>query len=122
MSVSIVVDYSNGAIKSYGGVALSGGPHHSVMGALRAAGSGGPGLEVDFAAASTDRGGREIGSITSVDGLPGDDSDKVWQVFVNGSRVREQREPVPGQPTQEAIPAINDGDQICLKLVVPEAD
>jgi len=125
MGVSIVVDYSNGVIKSYSGVALGAGrADHSVLAVLGAAGSAGPGIDVEVAFASdfTDRGGREVGGITSVDGLPGADSDKGWQLFVNGRRITEHREPMPDNPAQDGVPSINDGDHICLMLVSPESD
>jgi hypothetical protein len=112
-AVSLLVDYSNGATKSFAQIALTG--RMSPTQALDAAASIGPGLVYEFSG-GVDRGGRIVGSIKSVDGI-GETDDHEWGVWVNGRLIGTLRQVVPESVTRFGDVDLEPGDSILLKLV-----
>ncbi len=114
MSISLTIDYSNGAVKSFGHIDFHDGM--TVLDVLRATQSIAPGLDFAFHKTFTDRGGREVGFISSVDGVDTMDSDREWQLWVNVEPVEELRQPTPLSSAQFDFVTLKDGDSISLKL------
>ena len=113
-AVSILVDFSNGVTKSFAQVPLSG--RMSVTQALDAAASVSPGLVYDFDADFVDRGGRNVGTIKSVDGIAESESLE-WGVWLNGRVVGSLRQVVPESVLPFGLTDLKPGDSILLKLV-----
>ena len=113
-AVSVLVDFSNGATKSFAQVALSG--RMSVTQALDAAALIAPGLAYEFDAEFVDRGGRNVGTIKSVDGI-GETEDREWGVWLNGRVIGSLRQVTPESITPFGATDLEPGDSILLKLV-----
>lgn len=113
-SISVLVDFSNGATKSFAHIPLSG--RMSVTQALDAAKLIAPGLSYQFDAEFVDRGGRNVGTIESVDGIAESD-DREWGVWLNGRVIGSLRQVVPGSVTPFGETDLEPGDSILLKLV-----
>lgn len=113
-TVCVLVDFSNGASKAFAQVPLA--DRTSVTQALDIAGSIAPGLSYEFDAEFVDRGGRNVGTIKSVDGV-GETSDREWGVWVNGKVIGSLRQVVPESITPFGEMDLRPGDSILLKLV-----
>jgi hypothetical protein len=112
-AVALIVDYSNGVQKSFVGIPWK--HDMAVFDALEAAGSISPGLTFEFAKSGVDRGGRDIGSILSIDGLGADQPDQKWLVWVNREFFGTELRTV-GTHAKSGLPAVEPGDVIALKL------
>lgn len=113
-AVSVLVDYSNGATKNFAQIPLSG--RMSVTQVLDAAVLIAPGLRYEFDSDFVDRGGRNVGTIKSVDGI-GETNDREWGVWVNGRVIGSLRQVVPESVTPFGATDLKPGDSILLKLV-----
>jgi len=117
--VSVVVDFSNGVTKIFAQVV---GPQlglnrpMGVTDALDAAGRLPPGLDYQFDAEFTDRGGRVVGTLLSVDGV-GETDDAEWGVWVNGRVIGDLRQVTPESITSFGETQLETGDSILVKLV-----
>src|SRR5215471_10951251 len=81
-AVTLTVDYSNGAIRSFAGLPWAQGT--DVLGVLRAAGSKNPKLIFEFTVTlQSDRAGRQRGFIASIDGVKADQINQKWLLWVN---------------------------------------
>lgn len=116
-TVSILVDFSNGATKSFAQVPLAG--RMSVTQALDAAASIAPGLTYDFDATFVDRGGRNVGTIKSVDGVV-ETQEQEWGVWLNGRVIGALRQVVPESLTPFGETDFSPGDSVLLKLVATD--
>lgn len=114
MAVSIHIDFSNGVTKTYAQVSMD--SHKSVTQALDAATLMAPGLSYEFDAQFVDRGGREVGAVTSIDGVDGGE-DRVWGVWVNGRTVSDLRRVTDSSVTPFGGVEVQDGDVIAFKLM-----
>lgn len=74
-----------------------------------------PGLTYEFDARFVDRGGREVGVVTSVDGVGKDD--QVWGVWVNDRAVSDLRRVTGFSVTPFGGVKVEDGDVITFKLM-----
>ncbi|MCG6985802.1 MAG: hypothetical protein LJE61_11475 [Thiocapsa sp.] len=125
MSLSLTIDYGNGAQKTFGKVdvgplaePVGGRPDElDVFDVLDAAARMEPGLEYEFKVTlASDRAGNEGGHILSVDGVSGENAS--WQVCVNRKPgVVQLRRPTPGSFQPRGEPRIEDGDAIALRLI-----
>lgn len=114
MSVTIHIDFSNGATKTFAKVPLP--AEKSVTQALDAAQNVPPGLSYDFEASFIDRGGREVGRVRSIDGVGGSE-DQVWASWVNDRAVSDLRRVTDFSVTPFGGVRIEDGDVITFKLM-----
>ena len=114
-TVSVLIDFSNGATKSFAQIPLTG--RMSVTQALDAAALTPPGLAYEFEADFIDRGGRNVGTIKSVDGVNETD-EREWGVWLNGKVVGSLRQVVPESITPFGETDLSAGDSILLKLVL----
>jgi hypothetical protein len=112
--ISLLVDFSNGTTKSFSQIAISG--RMSVTQALDAAAGIAPGLVYEFDGEFTDRGGRHVGTIKSVDGV-GETDDHEWGVWLNGRVIGSLRQVVPESVTPFGEIDLAPGDSILLKPV-----
>ena len=80
-AVALIIDYSNGVQKSFVGIPWK--HDMAVFDALQAADSISPGLTFEFAKSAVDRGGRDVGSVVSIDGVGADQPDQKWLIWVN---------------------------------------
>lgn len=111
--VLLTVDFSNGACRT---LMLPLGEDPSVCGVLESAATVAPGLSYGFEASGTDRGGREIGQIVSVDGVSSRNGEN-WEVSVNGRTAAELRRVVDGSVSDSGEPALEPGDSVNVRLV-----
>jgi hypothetical protein len=114
MSVTIHIDYSNGATKTLPNV--DPGSNMSVSGALDVAQLMRPGLSYEFEANFIDRGGRDVGRVTSIDGVAADDS-QFWAIWVNDRTASDLRRVTLGSVTKFGSVRVEDGDVITCKLL-----
>ena len=84
--------------------------------ALDTAGRVPPGLDYEFEAEFVDRGGRQVGTITSVDGV-GENDEREWGVWLNGRVIGSLRQVLPESVTPFGNSDLEPGDSILLKLV-----
>lgn len=113
-SVSVLVDFSNGATKSFASVPWA--ERMSVTKALDAAAAIPPGLAYEFDSEFFDRGGRRVGTLKSVDGI-GESDGTEWSVWLNGKpigslAIAEMEHLVPFGESQ-----LEPGDALLVKLV-----
>ena len=113
-TVCVLVDCSNGATKSFAQVPLAG--RMSITQALDAASLISPGLAYEFDAEFVDRGGRNVGTIKSVDGVS-ETEDREWGLWLNGRVIGSLRHFVPESMTPFGEVDLKAGDSILLKLV-----
>lgn len=114
MSVALHIDFSNGVTKTFAQVPT--GPHKSVMQTLDAATLQRPGLTYEFDAKFVDRGGREVGAVTSIDGV-GARAGHAWAVWVNDRAVSDLRRVTDSSVTSVGGEKIEDGDTVTFKLM-----
>lgn len=119
-TVTLVVDYAQGVQKTFQGLPWKeplGSQGMAVTDALQAAASLGPGLDFQFAESFVDRGGREVGSISSIDGVGACEEGAAWSIFINERPVgTETRRVTPESFTKFGQPSIDPGDVVLLKL------
>ena len=113
-TVCVLVDFSNGASKSFAQIPLAG--RMSVTQALDTATLIAPGLAYEFDAEFVDRGGRNVGTLKSVDGV-NETEDREWGVWLNGKVIGSLRQVVPESITPFGETDLSAGDSILLKLV-----
>lgn len=113
-AVSLLIDFSNGATKNFAQISLSGSS--SITQALDAAAQIAPGLTYEFDSEFVDRGGRNVGTIKSVDGVSETDA-REWGVWLNGRVIGSLRQVVPESITPFGTTDLEPGDSILLKLV-----
>lgn len=113
-TVSLLVDFSNGVTKAFAQIPLEG--RASVTGALDRAATIAPGLSYEFDAEFVDRGGRNVGTLQSVDGVEESD-EREWGVWLNGRVIGSLRQVVPESVTAFGDTDLEAGDSILLKLV-----
>lgn len=113
MSVTLHIDFSNGATKTFAQIPT--GIHNSVTQTLDSAALMSPGLTYEFDAQFVDRGGREVGAVTSIDGVGG--YDQVWGVWVNDRAVSDLRRVTQFSVTPFGGVKVEDGDLITFKLM-----
>jgi hypothetical protein len=113
LTVSLEVDYSNGNKKRFSGLRLFGPA--DIVDVLEAAKSTVPGLDFTFTEDFVDRGGREVGAITAIDGIE-NSGDQTWRVWVGPIEAGEVRAHVEGTVSPSGVPAVQDGDAITFKL------
>ena len=114
MSVTVHIDFSNGVMKTFAGVDL--GTNPSVTNALDVAATMPPGLTYEFESAFTDRAGREVGRVRSIDGVGGS-QDNVWGIWVNDRAVSDLRRVTDDSFTHVGGVHVDFGDIISLKLM-----
>ena len=114
--VSVLVDFSNGTTKNFAQVAISGSMSVPQVLDTAALIAPGPGLSYEFDVEFVDRGGRQVGSIKSVDGI-GETEDREWGVWLNGRVIGSIRQVVPESITRFSKTNVGSGDSILLKLV-----
>ena len=114
MSVTLHIDFSNGVTKTFAQVPT--GLHNSVTQALDAATALPPGLSYEFDARFVDRGGREVGAVTSIDNL-GREEGQIWGVWVNDRAVSDLRRVTDFSVTPFGGVKVEDGDVITFKLM-----
>jgi hypothetical protein len=112
-AVSLFIDYSNGVQKIFANIPWATGM--AVLDVLEEARSAGPGLMFEFSGSFTDRGGRDVGTIASIDGVAGESNDEKWLFWVNrkymGQGLRAR-----GHPTEIGEPRVEAGDVVTFKL------
>ena len=114
-AVSLIIDYSNGVQKIFAGIPWK--REMAVLDLLKAAGSANPGLKFEFVKSFVDRGGREVGSVVSIDEVKADNRDQKWLVWVNSKFIgTELRRVTADSVTKFGEPGIEPGDFIVLKL------
>lgn len=113
MSVTLDIDYSNGVAKRFSQVPI--GANKSVTQSLEAAATLPPGLTYEFDSRFVDRGGREVGAVTTIDGVGG--NGRVWGVWVNGRAVSDLRRVTESSFTPFGGVKIEDGDFVSFKLM-----
>jgi hypothetical protein len=114
MPVTLHIDFSNGVTKAFAQVSM--GPNKSVTQALDAAALSKPGLTCEFDARFVDRGGREVGAVTSIDGVVRQEG-QVWAVWVNDRAVSDLRRVTGSSVTPFGGVKVEDGDTITFKLM-----
>lgn len=116
-TVELVVDYGNGARKSFANIPWSTGLDNwemDVVDALAAARYISPGLTFRFAMRGVDRGGRDMGSVVSIDDMG---SDQGWSIFVNDeNRGSEIRRITPASVSTSGTHPIKPGDVVTFRL------
>ncbi len=117
MSVTLHIDFSNGVTKTFAQVPT--GLHNSVTQALDTTALIAPGLTYEFDAEFIDRGGREVGAVTSIDGVAGDEG-QFWGVWVNDRAVSDLRRVTDFSVTPFGGVKVDDGDVITFKLMQME--
>ena len=111
-TVDLTIDYGNGAQKRFVAVPLSEG--EGVLGVLRAAGAIKPGLVFEFnVTLPSDRAVRKRGFISSIDGVSASESNQKWMMWTNDRFVGDE---VSTVGMEAAIPEVNTGDTVTLKL------
>ncbi len=118
MALIIHIDYGNGSFKTLANV--DPGLNMSVTGALDAAQMMQPGLEFDFDKDFIDRGGREVGAVTSIDGVDAGE-DRVWGIWVNERAVSDLRRVVPESVSHIGMARVENGDVTTCRLMQQEA-
>ena len=88
MPITLHIDFSNGVTKTFAQVPT--GLHNSVTQTLDTAALMQPGLQYEFDAEFVDRGGREVGAVTAIDGVKADEG-LTWGVCVNNRAVSDLR-------------------------------
>ncbi len=114
MSVTLHIDFSNGVTKTFAHVPTE--RHKSVTQVLDTATHLRPGLTYEFDARFVDRGGREVGAVTSIDGV-GKDEGQVWAAWVNDRPVSDLRRVTDASVTPFGGVKVEDGDAITFKLM-----
>ena len=113
-AVSLIIDYSDGVQKSFTGIPWK--RDMAVLDLLQAAASTSPGLNFEFAKSFDDRGGRDVGSVVSIDGVKADNRDQKWLVWVNSKFIgTELRRVTADSVTRFGEPRIEPGDFIVFK-------
>ena len=113
-AVSLIIDYSNGVQKSFAGIPWK--RDMAVLDLLQAASSASPGLKFEFVKSFVDRGGREVGSVVSIDEVKADTRDQKWLVWVNSKFIgTELRRVTADSVTKFGEPSIEPGDFIVFK-------
>ena len=119
-TVTLVVDYGHGVRKTFSDIPWIGAPgcrDMAVPDSLEAARTLGPGLDVGFEQEFVDRGGRDVGSIHSIDGVAAEEEGSSWAIFINEKPAGAQlRRVVPESVTKFGLPSIDPGDVVLLKL------
>jgi hypothetical protein len=114
-AVSLIIDYSNGVQKSFAGIPWK--RDMAVLDLLQAASSASPGLKFEFVKSFVDRGGREVGSVVSIDEVKADTRDQKWLVWVNSKFIgTELRRVTADSVTKFGEPRIELGDFVVFKL------
>ena len=114
-AVSLIIDYSNGVQKNFAGIPWK--RDMAVLDLLQAASSANPGLKFEFVKSFVDRGGRDVGSVVSIDEVKADNRDQKWLVWVNSKFIgTELRRVTAESVTKFGEPGIEPGDFIVFKL------
>jgi hypothetical protein len=114
MSVTLHIDFSNGVTKTFAQVRT--GLHNSVTQTLDTAVLMQPGLQYEFDAEFVDRGGREVGAVTVIDGVKADE-ELTWGVWINQRQVSDLRRATDFSVTPFGGVKVEDGDVITFKLM-----
>ena len=123
-AITLIIDFSNGVKKTFTNLPNEPLPQPlleqhgmSVTDALDQARIRRPGLSYEFEESFDDRGARDVGVITSVDGVEADVPDQRWQVWVNQTPASELRRVMPDSVSKFGHPQVKPEDVILLKLV-----
>ena len=90
--------------------------HNSVTQTLDTAALMQPGLKYQFDAEFVDRGGREVGAVTAIDGVRADE-ELTWGVWVNNRAVSDLRRVTDFSVTPFGGVKVEDGDVVTFKLM-----
>ena len=112
-TVSLTIDYGNGAQKSFAAIPLS--QEMVLLQVLEAAGSIKPGVEFEFnVTLDSDRSGRQRGFIASIDGVEADQTNQQWVPWINERP--EDNELATTGDFSPGYPQVAAGDVVSLKL------
>ena len=109
LTVSLAVDYGNGNQKTFSGLQVF--APADIVDVLDAAKARTPGLDFTFTEDFVDRGGREVGAITMIDGIENSD-DQVWRAWVGTKEAGEVRAHTEQTVSPTGVPNVQDGDAI----------
>lgn len=116
-SITLIIDYGNGARKRFDRIAWR--QDMAVLDVLDAANAISPGVQFVFAPTFSDRAGREVGSVTTIDGVAAAD-DRHWLLWINegyqGSQLRQR-----GGYAAFGLPRVQPGDAVLLTLAAAPA-
>ena len=110
-TISLTIDYSNGAQKSFNNIPCQ--QSVTVLDVLAQMQSAKPGLQYEFSPEFTDRAGREVGRIISIDGVTAESDQQHWLVWINQNYCGHE---LRGDGINAGTPRVKAGDVITLKL------